>query len=329
MKKPPRSPTASLADLWRGLLAARPPRATSLVVSAFGDAVVPHGGVVWLGTLIRWLAPFGINERAVRTAVHRLAADGWFEARSAGRRSDYTLTAVSRHRFADAERRIYAGAAPAWDGSWTIVALGAASVEVAARDAARRELRWHGFGELAPSVLVHPSADLDELGRALADLGLGGKALVLRAHGETRLAHHAAPLRELVASAWDLRDLAARYADYVRGFEPLVARLAGETAPPELAFQMRIFAIHEYRRILLHDPELPAELLPADWVGDEARQTCADLYAAVDEPATRFIVETGETASGRLPSPRSFHYRRFERRVSSERRTRPRTREVE
>lgn len=329
MKPVLRSSAPALVELWRELLAARPPRAASLVVSVFGDAVVPHGGVVWLGTLIRWLAPLGINERAVRTAVHRLAADGWFEARSAGRRADYTLTEVSRMRFADAERRIYAAAAPPWDGGWTIVVLGATSVDVASREAARRELRWHGFGELAPSVLVHPSADRDELGRALGDLGLDGKALVLRAEGETRLESHAAPLRELVTTAWDLRDLEESYAEYVRRFSPLGRRLRTATADPELAFQIRIFAIHEYRRILLHDPELPAELLPERWIGDDARQLCAAIYAAVAEPAARFIVDTGETATGRLPSPRSFHYRRFGGTVSFQRRTSPRTKQVE
>ena len=76
-------------DLVRGLIAKRPPRATSLLVSVFGDAVVPHGGAIGLGSLIGWLAPLGVNERAVRTAAHRLVHSDWFRTRIVGRRSDY------------------------------------------------------------------------------------------------------------------------------------------------------------------------------------------------------------------------------------------------
>ena len=294
------------------LIAEQPPRAGSLVVSVFGDAVVPHGGAIWLGSLIRWLAAFGIHERAVRTAVHRLAADDWFTATSAGRRSDYRLTRASRHRFADAERRIYAAAPSRWDGTWSIVVLSHGGIAVEARDAARRELRWHGFGELAPTVLVHPSADVAELGLALRDLGLGRRAIVLRARGDERLAAGRSSVRELVASAWDLRHLAAEYREYVRRFIPLAERLdAGAPASRALCFRLRVLAIHEYRRILLRDPELPAELLPERWIGAEARRVCAAIYRAVEAGAAAYVRESGEVSGRALPAPARAYYRRF------------------
>src|SRR4029453_14301246 len=54
-----------------------PPRAKSLVVTVWGDAIAPHGGAVWLSGLIKLLAPLGLNERLVRTSVYRLAQEGW------------------------------------------------------------------------------------------------------------------------------------------------------------------------------------------------------------------------------------------------------------
>jgi phenylacetic acid degradation operon negative regulatory protein len=286
------------------------PRAASLLVSVFGDAVVPHGGVVWLGSLIRWLAGFGINERAVRTAAHRLVAEDWFATRATGRRSDYRLTAASRHRFADAERRIYAASHPSWDGSWSVIALGR-GMATARRDEARRELRWHGFGELAPSVLVHPAADLEELALALRDLRVERSAVVLRARGENGLAGDRRALRALVDSAWDLSDLAAAYRAYVRRFDPVARRVERSRPGPEACFRLRVAAIHEYRRILLRDPELPAELLPEDWVGGEARRVCAALYRRVAPGAVAYVLETGRTATGPLPPPGEAYYRRF------------------
>jgi phenylacetic acid degradation operon negative regulatory protein len=304
-----------VAALLPSLVATAPPRASSLVVSVFGDAVVAHGGVVWLGSLIRWLAPFGVNERAVRTAVHRLTVDQWFTSSSNGRRSDYALTQTSRHRFADAERRIYAATPPGWDGSWSVVVLGhGRSARWAAdrRDAARRELRWHGFGELAPTVLVHPSADLDELRLALRDLGIERRAIVLRARAEDRVTGGGTPLRELVSSAWDLTELADRYRAYLRRFGPLARALEVDGPPAaEICFRLRVLAIHEYRRILLRDPELPAALLPERWAGAEAATLCATLYRAVAAPAARYIQSSGETAKGPLPPPAPFYFRRF------------------
>ncbi len=61
-------------------MTANPPRAKSLVMTLFGDVITPHGGEVWLGSLIELLAPFGISDRLVRTSVYRLAEEGWLDA---------------------------------------------------------------------------------------------------------------------------------------------------------------------------------------------------------------------------------------------------------
>ena len=54
-----------------------------------GDALVPHGGAAWLATLIALLSGLGVNERAVRTGVFRIARDGW-QAEAVNRRSRYS-----------------------------------------------------------------------------------------------------------------------------------------------------------------------------------------------------------------------------------------------
>jgi phenylacetic acid degradation operon negative regulatory protein len=109
---------AAVARWIRRELDTAPPRAKSLVVTVWGDALAPHGGAVWLSGLIRLLAPLGLNERLVRTSVYRLARDGWLASRQAGRRSLYRLTAQGRRRFESAYRRIYAPPSDAWYGYW-------------------------------------------------------------------------------------------------------------------------------------------------------------------------------------------------------------------
>ncbi len=88
--------------------------ANSLIISVFGDMVVPRGGRIWLGSLIRLLEPLGLNERLVRTSVFRLARDQWLRTEALGRRSDYLLTPSGQRRVDEASRHIDAAHAPLW-----------------------------------------------------------------------------------------------------------------------------------------------------------------------------------------------------------------------
>ena len=82
-------------------------RAGSLIITIFGDAVLPRGGTVWIGSLIRVLADFGVSERLVRTSVFRLTRDNWLDVNQVGRRSYYSLTEDGARRFEQATQRIY------------------------------------------------------------------------------------------------------------------------------------------------------------------------------------------------------------------------------
>src|SRR3984885_15920922 len=68
-----------------------PSRTGSIVITVFGDAIVPRGGSVWLGTLLKFFEALDIDGSVVRTAMSRLAADGWVEGEKVGRNSFYRL----------------------------------------------------------------------------------------------------------------------------------------------------------------------------------------------------------------------------------------------
>jgi len=301
MSSMPRSTAAARRHLEK-LLETRPPRAKSLVVTVFGDSILPHGGAVWVGSVIRLLGPFGINERGVRTAVQRLTVEGWLSNRSVGRRSDYVSTPASQPRFAEADRRIHATATPDWDGTWCQVLLGQAGISTSERDGARRELHWLGFGEISPTLLLHPTADVEALRRALDDLALIDRAIVFEgaALAEEPLAGRGA-LRELVRSAWRLDELALEYRDFLERFGPLDGMAKRHPLPdPETCFGIRTLAIHEYRRLVLRDPRLPAELLPEHWEGTAAQGLCTRLHRRLKARAEKHLLATCETATGGL-----------------------------
>src|SRR6266576_3488989 len=103
-----KAPVATATQgLLRRLQSQRPIRGGSLLVTIFGDAIAPRGGVVTLGSLIKLAGPFGLTERLVRTSVARLAQDGWLVARRDGRLSEYRLAPQGQQRFAEATQRIY------------------------------------------------------------------------------------------------------------------------------------------------------------------------------------------------------------------------------
>jgi phenylacetic acid degradation operon negative regulatory protein len=68
-----------------------PSRTGSIVITVFGDAIVPRGGSVWLGTLLEFFKTLEIDSGVVRTAMSRLASDGWLERNKVGRNSFYRL----------------------------------------------------------------------------------------------------------------------------------------------------------------------------------------------------------------------------------------------
>lgn len=281
-------------------------RAGSLITTVFGDAITPRGGTVWLGSLIRVMADFGINERLVRTSVFRLAKDGWLKSDQIGRRSYYSLTEEGRERFDQATNRIYGTPAPQWHGEWCLLLLSMLTTD--AKEQVRKESGWLGFGPMSANVLAHPSPDMAELEITLARLGVADKVVVMR--GNT--VRSARAMRELTRSCWNLDDIDERYRSFTLRFRPLMEALSRNAKLPEKsAFLVRTLLIQEYRKVLLRDPQLPAELLPAEWNGAAAYQLCRNLYREVHAGADAYLDTALESADGPLPPPTTAFMRRF------------------
>jgi phenylacetic acid degradation operon negative regulatory protein len=282
----------------------RPLRGGSLIVTMFGDAIMPRGGAVALGSLIALAAPFGLNERLVRTATARLAKDGWLLGRRAGKLSEYRLSRDGRERFADATKRIYGEPDTEWSGRWTLIVL--PPTRAAERKVLKQELVWRGFGELSATVFAHPEFDCRSFG-AQRRAGPLSKAVIFDAN----LADGDAPQR-LVALGWDLDDLGLRYRRFVRRFEQVLAALrSSRDLDAEAGFIVRTLLIHEYRRLHLRDPLLPSRLLQADWPGVRAAALCRDIYARVFTASELHLSRVAAQLDGALPAPEASVMQRF------------------
>jgi len=286
------------------------PRSKSLVMTIFGDAIAPHGARLWLGSLIELVAPMGATERLVRTSVFRLVQEGWLGASREGRRSAYALAQEARPRFERANRRIYAPPGLDWDGSWTLLMAPNGSISAELRTAVRKELEWEGFAMLAPGLLAHPAFDADSLAEILKRVEGDGRIFVCTATGLPGVG--ARPLGELVHEGWDLSGVTASYRRFIEDFTPLLTLLErGADIEPQAAFVMRSLLIHAYRRVQLHDPMLPLDLLPQPWPGSEAYALAQAVYRLVWKRAEQHLMQVLQREDeGTLEADADF-YERF------------------
>lgn len=279
-------------------------KAGSLIISVFGDAVVPRGGRIWLGSLIKLLEPLQISERLIRTSVFRLAREEWLQTEPQGRRSNYLLTRTGQRRFEEASRHIYAAHPLAWDRRWRLI-LTVGELEPKARERMRRALFWQGFGVLGADCFVHPNADLSAaldalIADGMADL-LGKLMPMLAAEAGFELtANH----DDMVKRAWNLAQLASAYEAFIAAYQPILQELRLEPQQhidDQSAFLLRILLVHDYRRLLLRDPELPDVLLPAGWSGQKARLLCKALYRRLLAPSERHLDQHFQLADASTP----------------------------
>src|SRR5215469_2945612 len=180
-----------------------PSRTGSIAITMFGDAIVPRGGAVWLGTLLEFFQTLDIDASVVRTAMSRLTADGWFERNKVGRNSFYRLVEKGRLTFDIATRHIYDPPPSDWTGRFELLLIGNAED----RDASREALRNAGFGSPLPGVWVAPSgAPIPAEAR---------RAIRLEVSAEDDSG------RRLLAESWPLDRTADAYLKFMKTFEPL------------------------------------------------------------------------------------------------------------
>lgn len=294
-------------------LSEQPPRTKSLVMTLFGDVIRPHGGALWLGSLIQLLAPFGINDRLVRTSVYRLAEEGWLSAQREGRRSMYTLRPQASRRFQKAHQRIYAPSYLAWNGQWTQVFFLSSSISTKQRADLRKALLWEGFGAISPFAFIHPNPDLHNLNE-LIEHNHCAHAVYVSQLIESPL-EHSKDLSQLIQECWQLDEVSERYQRFISHFKPVLAHIQAQadTHPlsAEQAFVLRTLLIHEYRRAQLHDPQLPLELLPKNWVGKQAYELCQHIYRYLVKSSQIHILNTLRLEDANAPDVASYFYDRF------------------
>lgn len=283
---------------------------TSLIMTVMGDSIFHRGGSISLASLIQLMDVLGLTERSVRTAVFRLVQNGWLISEKIGRTSYYKITESSRQRFINADQKIYNIIHPEWDQKWDLVLL--SSVELDAKATLKKELEWLGFANIATNVMAYPGCDQQKLQNLILNLNMLDQVVLFKAETLDLWKESYPTVKKMVETNWPVLELKNKYEKFTQDFREIFILLENESEiDPMQAFQIRTLLIHQYRRILLKDPDLPYELLPADWSALVAQNLCNNLYHLLFSASEEYFTEIARTAEGKMPQATPQFYKRF------------------
>jgi len=298
-------------ELIKKFVNSNPKHTNTLILSIYGDTICPYGGTLWLGYLIKLVEPLGINKRLVRTSVYRLSEKGIMSSKKVGRKSFYSLTESGYRQYQSAVKRIYVTKPPSWDGRWRIVITSIGSLDPKQREVIEKELIWIGFNRLANGIHIHPTADIEVVKHILAELKINTQVVSLYATDPSSNTSD-----QLLKNCFNLNFMDKAYQDFVNAYEPILnaARQSinkDEPLDSQLCFLVRTLLINQFRIILLHEPELPIELLSENSQTIRARQILSELYLLLWQNADEYFIQIAKPEKQRNFKEFRAYYQRF------------------
>ena len=259
------------------------PRA--LVMDLLGDLNRTSRREVRLKALVAAGEEIGVSAPTMRVTLARLRERGWFHVRREGRESVYLLTLTGARALDEGGQRIFYAPEGPWSREWSMVIYTVPESDRQTRDELRKRLIWLGFGPLAAATWICPHPRLDESADAAATLPSARLTLFT-----TRTSGLAAD-RALAAKCWDLDSLAADYEVFVKAVRARIPEYRLAAADGQTALVERVRLVHDYRRFTRRDPQLPEELQPAGWPGEEARRLFGQAHALLAAPSAAHYAE--------------------------------------
>lgn len=275
-------------------------KARALVIDLFAEYVRHRDAQATALTITRLAEPFGVAEPTTRVTISRMRKEGWLESRHEGRLSYYAATEKLTALIEGSQNRILERRAWEWDGLWDMVVYTIPEASRLRRDHLRSKLEWLGYGQFAPSCWMTPHRRNTEVSRSLDPIHRFEpdeiELLQVTSGGDERD-------RSIADRCWRLDELQRDYRDFAARKQARLRDLETGSISDADAFVERVLLVAEYRKFPFRDPELPAALLPDDWVGGSAHSTFLELREALRVPAFRHYDTS--TADGRA-APRSL-----------------------
>lgn len=257
------------------------PRA--LILDLFGDYLRYAGSEVRLADITELLAVFNIEAATVRVNLSRLRKEGWFTTRRIGRETVYSLTPHMLEILNEGRERIFRRRDETWQGRWTMAIYQVPEAERAVREQLRKQLAWHGFGQLSPSTWLSPHDLISEVREIAAENPLAKVDALWCGTGDLQ------EDRGLAARCWDLDQLGADYRHFIHNYAALDNEAVNADKDGRTALIERMHIIGDFRRFPFRDPYLPRELQPDSWPSSEAYTLFGAVHRQLGPAATEFI----------------------------------------
>ncbi len=268
--------------------AARP---RELILTFYGLYREVIRGWVSIAHLIRLMAEVDVDAPAVRSAVSRLKRRGLIEARAVAGAAGYSLSPAGQQLLAEGDPRIFGRQPALLSDGWVLAVFSVPESERGKRHVLRSRLDQLGFGSAASGVWIAPQQLAEEARHRIGTLGLTDYVELFEG---ARMP--LAQLRATVGQWWDLAGLAEGYDGFCVTHEPVMRRWSRQRRPGDAAaFADYMRVVDSWRKIVYRDPRLPAELLPADWVGNRAERIFFGLHAALRGPAEKHVIAVLES----------------------------------
>ena len=225
----------------------------------------------------------GIEVGTLRTAMSRLAKDGWVKRERQARNSFYTLSSAGTREFVEATRRIYAGQSDSMDKNITLA--------ISSQRNAGSRLEQDKFLAKTSAFLIRtgcavwrsenaPSrSDLEAMDFFVVSGTIDAASSWV---GDTFERPELRQPFETMQSRWEI---ANKNVSVLHGLPPLDA------------MALRILLIHDWRRTILRQPVVPAAMIPEDWPEASCRSMVGTIYHAI-LPASEAWWSLGITPEG-------------------------------
>jgi phenylacetic acid degradation operon negative regulatory protein len=253
-------------------------RPQSVLLTFFGDYALDGDVLVAAGSVLDVLGRVGIGEHAARATLTRMVRRDLLRREVRGRRAYFGPTEHGRRIMLDGRSRVQDGdiVTRHWDGTWTVVGFSMPESWQRERHDLRSRLQWAGFGMVQAGLWVAPRRV--DLAVVLEDSELG----------EYVRAFEAAPVgptepARLIAEAYDLPALAARYTGFAARWTPF----DNDGAPPADPVSRRVVLTTDWLQTVRDDPRLPREFLPGDWPAIHAEMLFRRVNSRLRRPSER------------------------------------------
>lgn len=175
---------------------------------------------------------------------------------------------------------------PKWSGSLWLVTYDIAEKRKRDRELIRKFLIQQGYGKLQDSVYIAPFDPTDDVKTEVAVRGIKGEILISRMGTDGHIGDMS--VQELITKVYNLKSVKTQYATFIHH-----ALTVTDPAQAPLLFL-------EYLAALKNDPQLPKELLPADWPGNKA-------YSLVRTKILPHLIKDNKIAE-RMLTAINFHW---------------------